>query len=231
MTTIFLRPFAVALLAATLVTAPVSARACAVSLVFALDISASVDADEYRLQRDGLAAALLDPGVRQAIAAQEGGVAFLAFEWSGRYQQDIMAGWSRIRSEAELEAFAGAIRAHSRRYSEFPTAIGYALGHAARLMQEAPPCARRVIDISGDGIGNEGFPPAAAYREFPFAGITVNGLVVAGADQEVVRYYQREIPHGEDAFVEVAAGFEEFGEAMRRKLLRELLGGQFVSAE
>ena len=60
------------------------AGACALALAFALDISVSVDRAEYGLQRDGLAAALLDPEVSQALLAQPGGVALMAYEWSGR---------------------------------------------------------------------------------------------------------------------------------------------------
>jgi len=207
------------------------AAACALALVFALDVSASVDADEYALQRDGLAAALEDPVIREAILAQPGGVAFAAYEWSGRYQQDVMLDWALVASDAGIAEVADRIRAAGRSYAEFPTAIGYALGFGAVLHKRAPvPCGRQVIDISGDGIGNEGFGPSAAYREFPFETITVNGLVIGGSDRALVDYYRREIPHGPGAFVEVADDFEDYGNAMRRKLLRELYGPQVVEA-
>lgn len=215
--------------AATLL-APGPAAGCALALLFAIDVSASVDASEYRLQRDGLAGALAAPEVREAILAQKGGVALGAYEWSGRQQQDVTLAWRLVADEAGLLAAADEIRRGRRSYAEFPTAIGYALGYGATLMRDAPACARRVIDISGDGIGNEGFPPAAAYREFGFEGITVNGLVIADGDEGLIRYYQKEIPHGEGAFVEVARDFLDYEHAMRRKLLRELYGPQ-VAAE
>lgn len=211
------------LLAAAL---PAAAPACDLALVFALDVSASVDAGEYALQRDGLAAALIAPEVEAAILAQEGGVAFAAFEWSGRYQQDMILGWTLVRDRAGLYAASSAIAAASRSYAEFPTAIGYALGYGAVLMRDAPVCTRRVIDISGDGIGNEGFQPDAAYRAFEFEGITVNGLVIGGGDESLLSYYRTEVPHGPDAFVEVAEGFADYEAAMRRKLLREIYGPQ-----
>ena len=209
---------------------PGQAAACAVALAFALDVSASVDSTEYALQRDGLAEALEDPVIRDAILAQPGGVAFAAYEWSGRYQQDAMLDWTLVQSDEGISAVAGRIRAARRSYAEFPTAIGYALGHGAVLLSRAPPCLRRVIDISGDGIGNEGFGPAAAYREFAFEDVTVNGLVIGGDDAALVEYYRREIPHGPGAFVEIAENFRDYGNAMRRKLLRELFGPQVVAA-
>ncbi|MGF1444705.1 MAG: DUF1194 domain-containing protein [Pikeienuella sp.] len=214
-----------------LLLAATPARPCALALLFALDVSASVDATEYRLQRDGLAAALVSPAVSQAILAQPGGVALAAYEWSGRYQQEVMLPWTRVTDLASLTQAARQLAAASRSYAEFPTAIGYALGYGSAIMAEAPACDRRVIDISGDGVGNEGFPPAAAYREFAFAGITVNGLVIGADDPALLEYYLTHIPHGPDAFVEIAADFRSYEEAMKRKLLRELGGLNLAVAE
>jgi hypothetical protein len=99
------------------------------------------------------------------------------------------------------------------------------------MLRRAPPCDRRVIDVSGDGRGNDGFGPQAAYRAFDFAGVTVNGLAIAGAGEDVVAYYRTQVAHGPHAFVEVAAGFEDYARAMRRKLLREILGPGLVRAD
>ncbi|MEM1346626.1 MAG: DUF1194 domain-containing protein [Pseudomonadota bacterium] len=216
---------------APLALAAVPAQACELALAFALDVSASVDAREYRQQIDGLAAALVEPRVVEAVLAQPGGIALAAYEWSGRYQQDEIVHWTRIETRDSLAGFVARLRAHTRAYDEFPTAIGYALGHGAVLMRSAPDCARRVIDISGDGVGNEGFSPAIAYREFEFDAITVNGLAIGGTDPEVIEYYRAEIPHGPDAFVEVARDFDDYPAAILRKLLREIEGPQYVRAE
>jgi hypothetical protein len=216
--------------AALLALLPGRGEACALALLFALDVSASVDAGEYALQRDGLAAALLAPEVEATILAQPGGVALAAYEWSGRYQQQSMLGWTLVTDRAGLLAAADAIAAAERGHDEFPTAIGYALGHGAVLMRDAPACRRRVIDVSGDGIGNEGFPPASAYEAFDFAGITVNGLVIGADDKALLGYYRSQIPHGPGAFVETAAGFSDYEAAMRRKLMREILGPQMAGA-
>ncbi len=208
--------------------APAPAEACRLALAFALDVSASVDEDEYRLQLDGLGAALTDHAVRRAILGPGGGVAFTAYEWSGARQQAQIMPWTMIHTGAGLDAFAGALAGHARRYGEFPTAVGYALGYGAVLMRDAPRCQRRVIDVSGDGVNNDGFGPASAYREFDFAGITVNGLVIGGGNLELIAFYQREVTHGPGSFVEVAADYADYARAMQRKLLREL-GGDHVA--
>lgn len=104
--------------------------------------------------------------------------------------------------------------------------MGYALGFGAGLLQRAPGCLFRTLDIAGDGENNEGFPPAAAYRAFPFNGVTVNGLVVNGADYEaevsLIAFYRAEVLRGPGAFLEIAQGFDDYERAMRRKLVREL---------
>jgi hypothetical protein len=201
---------------------------CRLALAFALDVSASVNENEYRLQLDGLAAGLRDPAVRVAIVGPGGGVALAAYEWSGTRQQAMIAPWTLVTTDAALEAFGGQVSAHRRQNIEFPTAIGYALGYGAVLLRDAPPCLRRVIDISGDGLSNDGFGPAAAYRAFDFDGVTVNGLVIGGEDLELISFYQFTVAHGPGAFVEVARDYTDYPRAMRRKLLREV-GGDFVA--
>jgi len=204
---------------------PGAPKACELALAFALDVSASVDAREYQLQMEGMAAALADDAVAAAILAQPGGVALAAYEWSGRRQHTVIQPWRLVASRAEIDAVAAALADHARVDVEYPTAIGYALGFGHGLMRRAPACRRKVIDLSGDGVGNEGFHPQSAYRAFDFTGITVNGLAIEGSDAHVTGYYRSELAHGADAFVEVADGFEDFARAMRRKLLRELQGG------
>ncbi|MBK0327621.1 DUF1194 domain-containing protein [Rhodobacteraceae bacterium F11138] len=201
---------------------------CRLALVLALDVSSSVDADEYRLQRDGLAAALIAPEVRQAFFASDLPVALAAYESSGTDNQALILDWHIIDSPAVLFEVSQIIARTERSESEFPTAMGYALGYGAGVLRRAPSCLYRTLDISGDGKNNDGFPPAAAYAEFPFAGVTVNGLVVNAAEYEtevsLMDFFRTQVLHGPGAFLEVAQGFQDFERAMRRKLERELRG-------
>ncbi|GGB63260.1 hypothetical protein GCM10011316_38920 [Roseibium aquae] len=208
----------------------VPATACSLALVMAMDVSASVDAREHRLQLDGVAGALNDPEVISAIESV-GGIWFHSFEWSGRHKQKTQVDWTFLTDAGSARAAATALAATSRSETEFPTALGYALGHASVVLKQAPEqCRRRVIDVAGDGINNEGFGPQNAYSAFDFAGITVNALVVSEVEG-TTDYYAREVLHGPAAFMEVTRDFDDYKTAMTRKLLREIRGNQFAAAK
>lgn len=214
---------------AVLLAAPpaASAQDCRLALVLALDVSSSVDAREDRLQRDGLAKALTAPLVRDAFLLPPDPVALHVFEWSGRNAQvPILAGWQMVETEADLQRIATAVAKSRRSHDELPTAVGAALGHAAVQLREAPDCRARTVDVSGDGINNEGFPPEMAYETFPFEDVTVNALVIAGAADadggELVDFFRREVLRGEGAFLIEAASYADYSSAMEAKLLREL---------
>jgi hypothetical protein len=205
---------------------PAVASDCRLALLLALDVSSSVDAAEDALQRGGLVSALTAPEVVAAFFATDQPVALAIYEWSGRYNQEVILDWTLIDSRATLLGAAERVAASKRSHNDFPTAMGYALGYGAGMFQRAPPCLRQTLDMAGDGQNNEGFGPAQAYAEFPFQGVTVNGLVVNAADFEgelgLIAFYQAEVRHGPGAFVEIASGFEDYERAMRRKLEREL---------
>ncbi|NRB03634.1 MAG: DUF1194 domain-containing protein [Rhodobacteraceae bacterium] len=205
---------------------PAQAAQCRLALLLALDISSSVDATEDALQRGGLAAALISPQVQNAFFGTADHIALAAYEWSGRYNQNILLDWTIIDHPNALVGAAEQIGRSVRSHNAFPTAMGFALGFGAEMMERAPSCLNRTIDMAGDGQNNEGFGPLLAYREFPFDGIVVNGLVVSGtdfeADSNLIAFYQREVLRGPGAFLEVADGFEDYERAMRRKLEREV---------
>ncbi|WP_299373658.1 DUF1194 domain-containing protein [uncultured Tateyamaria sp.] len=215
---------AAAILAACCVASP--ALACRLALLLALDVSSSVDATEDRLQRGGLVAALTAPEVQAAFFANDMPVALAVYEWSGRYNQEVVLDWLLIDSPAALVVAAETVAASVRSHSEFPTAMGYALGFGAEMLARAPRCLRQTIDMAGDGQNNEGFGPQLAYREFAFDEVTVNGLVVNAAEftseTMLIEFYEKEVLRGPGAFLEVAQGFEDYERAIRRKLEREL---------
>ena len=213
-------------LLAMCIAAPTAALECRLALVLAIDVSSSVDAAEDSLQRGGLASALIAPEVQSAFLSGDLPVALAAYEWSGRYNQELILDWLLIRDRGDLLRAAETIGLSKRSHNDFPTAMGYALGYGAGLLQRAPQCLFQTLDMAGDGENNEGFGPALAYLEFPFADVTVNGLVVNAADYEaevtLVDFYRNEVLRGPGAFLEVAQGFEDYETAMRRKLEREV---------
>ena len=52
--------------------------------------------------------------------------------------------------------------------------------------------------------------------------VTVNGLAILTDDPDLEGYYRDVLIVGSGAFTLAAEGFEDFSEAMRRKLLREI---------
>lgn len=217
--------YVLAVVAATLA-GPAAARDCRLALALAIDVSSSVDAAEDALQRGGLAAALIAPEVEVAFFSAGLPVALAVYEWSGRYNQVLVVDWSVIETRADLLAVASVVGRSQRAHDDYPTAMGYALGYGAGLLQRAPSCLFQTIDVAGDGQNNEGFPPHTAYAEFPLAGVTVNGLVISPPEHEAKEglsdYYRAEVLHGAGAFLQVAQGFGDYERAMRRKLEREL---------
>lgn len=218
-------------LAGVVASVPGAAQAaCRLALLLALDISSSVDMDEDALQRQGLASALRSPEVAEAALAIPGAtVALSVFQWSGRYEQDLVLDWVLLEAPSDLAAAADTIAASQRSHAEFPTALGYAVGHSATIFGRAPDCLFRTLDVSGDGVNNAGFPPRLAYRHFPLDDVTVNGLAIGGHDPDVFEYYRAELIRGPGAFIEIATDFNDFERAMRRKLVREM-GTRVVGA-
>lgn len=214
------------ILAGLVVTGSPALGACRLALALALDVSSSVDTAEDTLQRGGVVAALTAPEVIEAFFATDDPVALAVFEWSGRYNQEILLDWTLITNRVALLNAAEVMANSKRSHNDFPTAMGYALGYGAGLFERAPACVQQTLDMAGDGQNNEGFGPQIAYREFAYQNITVNGLVVNGADFEgetgLIAYFRGEVLHGPGAFLEIANGFEDYERAMRRKLEREL---------
>lgn len=205
---------------------PLAAAECRLALLLAMDVSSSVDAAEDRLQRGGMVAALTALEVQAAFFATDLPVALAAYEWSGRYNQEVLLEWTLIDSPAQLLFAAETLARSTRSHNDFPTAMGHSLGFGAIMLKRAPACLRKTLDVAGDGQNNDGFGPRQAYDHFPFADVTVNGLVINGADFEgetgLVGFYERHVIRGPGAFLEIADGFEDYERAMRRKLEREL---------
>lgn len=233
-----------AALAIALVAAPAAAQEpCRQALVLAIDVSASVDRQEYRLQADGLAWALRDPEVQGAFLARPGfPVALAVFEWSGADYQRLVADWTMIDAAEDLGRIAGLIEASPAPASQTTTGIGAAMLFAAELFARGPVCAERTLDISGDGQNNDWPRPEEARLEPGLAAVTINGLVI-GADfpldhalnpnrmGALTKYYRNRVIKGAGAFVEEADDFADFGSAMRRKLIRELTTMMVGAAE
>ncbi|MEM6727538.1 MAG: DUF1194 domain-containing protein [Pseudomonadota bacterium] len=194
---------------------------CDLALLFAVDVSGSVDPGEYRIQMHGLADALRDEQIGDALVA--GGAALALVQWTGSSRQRLTVPWTRVTTFADLDAFATRVEEDPRVWRNFSTAIGEALRVAAGAFDDAPPCARRIIDISGDGVSNEGSAPVGVRAALERAGITVNALVIEDATAgDLTGYFFENVIFGPGAFVVTADGYADYPARMRQKLLREV---------
>jgi hypothetical protein len=203
---------------------PSPARAAALALVLAVDVSESVSSERYLLQHEGIARAFESPLLLDAIAAVPGGIEALVLEWSDPDKIAITVGWTRIGSRATAAAFASSVRA-TKRSSNGLTAIGSALLAAAAAFDHVPePAGHRVIDVSGDGMANFGVPPSTARDTLVGKGITINGLAILSEEPWLDEYYRSNVIGGPSAFVAVAKGYDSFADAILRKLVQEVAG-------
>ena len=228
-------------LAAALAGALPAHAACRQALALGVDVSGSVDSREYRLQLDGIAAALTAPDVRGVLMGMpEAPVALAVYEWSSADFQRVLVDWTVIRDAAALDAIAARLRATKRMpRAPYSTAIGAALRFGAALLARAPDCWQATLDISGDGENNDG-PAPEIGRALP-GEFTVNGLVIgsdstSGVHARIIRpewladYFRAHVLRGPGAFVVPTMGFQTYAEAMEEKLLRELTGLQMSEA-
>jgi len=202
---------------------PARAAECGLELVLAMDVSRSVVKAEFDLQMGGLALAFRDPEVAEAITWIPGGVMVTVTQWSGPEAQVQPVPWTYLTNAASVAAFAAAIERQERAFFASYTAVGEALFHANGLSATNPRrCARRVIDISGDGASNRGRPTRPMAEALAANGVTVNGLVIKGAWPDPVEFYLRNVVRGDGAFLETTENFADYADAIKRKLLREL---------
>ena len=209
----WLRAFLLALTLAT------PARACDLALLLAVDVSGSVDRTEFRIQMDGLAAALRDGTVADALVAQRAQVTLI--QWTGSSRQRQTVPWTAMDRYEDVIALADRIEGDARVWRNYSTAIGEALSVSRKAFAQVPHCARRVIDVSGDGISNEGVEPASQRPALNADAVTVNALAIETDDTDLTGYFFENLITGPGAFVVTANGFEDYPEQIRRKLQRE----------
>ena len=194
-------------------------RACELALVLAVDVSGSVDSREYDIQMQGLAAALRDGIVVDALIEQEAMVTLI--QWTGATRQRRTIPWTQMRADSDVLALADRIGTNKRVWRNYSTAIGEALIEAEAALVEVPQCRRKVIDVSGDGISNEGVLPATRHAALKSQGVVVNALAIETDDDDLTAWFFENLIVGEGAFVITANGFEDYPEQIRRKLQRE----------
>lgn len=210
---------------------PRAAEGVDLLLVLAVDVSRSIDDDEARLQREGYRSAITDARVMEAVrSGMMGAIAVAYVEWAGSDYQRLVIPWTHIGSGAEAEAWAAEL-GRAPRVALSWTSISGGLDFSMRVLSEAPfEGTRRVIDVSGDGVNNSGMPVETVRDRVAAEGVTINGLPIMNdrptfgrpSPVPLDQYYRDSVIGGDGAFLVAAEDFESFGNAVRRKLVREI---------
>ena len=89
-----------------------------------------------------------------------------------------------------------------------------------------------MIDVSGDGVNNDGSPPAAARDAAVARGITINGLAIMEQSQQAAsrarreprldEFYREHVVGGAGSFLIAVEEFESFSYALIAKIVREV---------
>ena len=195
-----------------------------IEMVLAVDISSSVDDSEYDLQMTGLAAAFRHPEVIAAIESLDsGGIAMAVVQWSGTWAQDVVVDWSQISDVEGAARFADLILAAPRAFAGGATSISGAIHFGLRQLQSNDFNGNHlVINVMGDGRGNDGPLPTSVRDRALSLGVTINGLAIINEQPFVDSYYEENVIGGVDAFVLHAEDYLDFARAILEKLVREI---------
>lgn len=208
-----------------------------VELIIAVDVSYSMDPDEQALQREGYITGFNSREFLDALKEGiHGKIAVTYFEWASTNDQRVVVPWRIIDGPATAKAFTDAIAAAPYRRA-YRTSISGALSFAVPLFKKSGHHGlRRVIDVSGDGVNNQGPPVAIVRDEVLERGITINGLPImlkqpspASMDiQDLDVYYEDCVTGGPGAFVVPIRARSQFPDATRTKLVQEIAGRQLA---
>ncbi|MGI9333199.1 MAG: DUF1194 domain-containing protein [Gammaproteobacteria bacterium] len=216
-----------------LIVAGHSAQAIPVDLELSLviDVSGSVNTDEYNLQMDGYANAFRDADVQNAILnGSNGAIATNVVFFASSAAQGIA--FTLLDSFAAIDAFANQLDTIARPFgggTDIFDGVNFAVplfgdetGGAANGFEST----RQVIDVSGDGRDSVSSNRIARDNALAGGVDTINGLAIEnfpGATL-ITDFYRDNVIGGTDAFVETASGFDTFETAVRNKLRAEIAG-------
>jgi Protein of unknown function (DUF1194) len=194
-------------------------------LVLAIDATSSVNEQRFELQKQGYAAAFRNPQVIKAImSGGEQSIAVTMFQWNGPFTQVQVVPWTKLKDAASAHSLADAIaRSQRELFGGTGTSISGAIEYGMTLLSQSPyQSQRRTIDISGDGFDNTRRPISPSRDEAVRAGIGINGLPIVAWEPKLDQYYYSYVIGGPGAFMIPAANYENFAEAIVKKLILEI---------
>ena len=197
-------------------------------LVLAVDASGSVNDARFELQKQGYAAAFRNPQVIKAImSGGEQSIAVTMMQWTGAFMHVQVVPWTLLKDVASAKAFADAISRSQRELFGGGTSISGAIDQSMLLLSQSPfKSQRRTIDVSGDGANNGGRSVVAAREDAVRQGVSINGLPILAVDPYLDQYYYSYVIGGPGAFMIPAATYENFADAVVKKLILEIAANE-----
>ena len=218
-------------------------------LILAADVSRSIDAAKFQLQRDGYAHRHFRPARSHDTIKSEPfrppSIALTFVESGGRASvpQHVLIDWTAIGDGLRAPRISAIVcskrqKALIRRYRTSISTSAIELPPMDQRFTHTPFTAtRRIIDIaSGDSTNNAGHRDVSSARDDAVVeGVTINGLVILSGNPmswgipitpirqaALDNYYRNNVVGGPGAFVMVAKDFNSFGQAMIGKLIAEV---------
>jgi hypothetical protein len=186
-------------------------------LVLAVDVSRSIDDEEYILQKRGYAEAFRHPAVQGAIQANpHRRIAVTLLEWAGADFQRVVVPWTLVADGEGGVLFGEALLAAPRSFwgwTSISGAIDASVPLFGRGIYEGT---RKVIDVSGDGVNNSGL---VIMNDRP-----TPGFARQRPQPPLDDFYRENVIGGPGAFLIAIDDFESFAHAIVSKLIKEIAG-------
>jgi len=199
-----------------------------------------MDDRDYQMVKEGYKSAFADPQVIRAILDNSKGVAIAYVEFSGKDEFIVVKGWDVLTDATSARSFGDAVAA-APRSSNGNTALAVSIRKAVEMLKtDGIGAGRRVIDVASDHPNDDG--RSAPVRDAAVAaGITINALPIVDGHpmvmydghltyatqqwgfEDPVEFYRNHVIGGPGSFLVEVHDYAAFGEALKRKLLRELI--------
>ncbi len=208
---------------------------CAAMLALVIDVSRSIDPDEYQLQMQGTANVFLTERLQNAIDPDRP-MAVSVIIFSDRAVVSVP--WTLLRTRSDSIGFSARVRAIENPQWLYTNAL-HGLGIALdQFESNAAPCESdiKVIDISADGLNNgaqirpQDTIPRIVQRAQEMD-IRINALPILPTEQtaspyesadQIYNYYNDNFVAPTGGFTIRAHGFEDFARAIFNKITTEI---------
>ena len=193
-------------------------------LVLAIDLSSSVDQNEWELQAIGIAEAFRNPNLIDTIqSSAPNGIAVAVVQWSSNNSQSLAIDWTLVTDATSGRVLSRKIKHMPRLVGGGQTGIYGAIEFSIKQFKNSGYTSwRKVIDISGDGQANSGSRPGPIRDRAIAEGVIINGLAIVNEEPFVDRYFRDKVIGGTGAFLMLAEDYDDFATAILRKLIREI---------